>query len=193
MGRRTTVSEPSGGVLRAATRWLPVLWVLPVMGGLGMTACDSQPPEQSQAQVAVPPTGDAPAAPEPQSIYDLSGNLRESGEAVAGLPLPLGLDEVRHDGRSHVYRSEVPLSDLRRFFSARLTTGQIDEPGRGVVFRQAMPNAARGALIPLDVSLLPSGANRVRVEVRELPPAPDVPPTEAEIRERLQKVVAEWD
>ncbi len=95
---------------------------------------------------------------------------------IAGLPLPRGLEPILNEGREHVYRTKVPLEKLQRYFGPRLLTGRVEPLGGGVVYRGARPRDARGGVVPLDVKLVP-GAAGTRVEIIEVPPEPQRPPS----------------
>lgn len=114
-------------------------------------------------------------------LYDAEGNLRESEESVAGLVLPRGLELDRENERRHVYRSSVPRPKLLAYFGPRLFTGSVDPIGTGAIFRGATVQGAVGSTVRLDVSILQTGANS-RIEIYELPPIPENPPSPAELQ-----------
>ena len=114
-------------------------------------------------------------------LYDAEGQLRESDEVIAGLPLPRGLELDRHAGRRHVYRTSLSRAKLAAYFGPRLFTGAVDRVGGdGAIYRAATVQGARGSAVRLDVSILPIGG-RTRVEVFELPPLPVNPPSPEEM------------
>lgn len=124
------------------------------------------------------------------SIYDGEGVPRESDEVVAGLTLPLGLEEVEtRDERRHVYTSEVTPQALLRYFGPRLTTVEIEREGEVVTYHDAAPREARGGVVKLDVTIEPSSQRgvRSRVVIYEIPPPPPegVVISEDEIRRHL--------
>ena len=129
---------------------------------------------------------EAPARPPGESrtdnfLYDSEGNLRESEDIVAGLTLPRGLEVDRENERRHIYRSTVPRAKLLAYFGPRLFTGAVDPIGDGAVFRGATVQGAVGSTVRLDVSILQTGATS-RIEIYELPPIPENPPSPAELQ-----------
>lgn len=114
-------------------------------------------------------------------LYDAEGRLRESEDTVAGLVLPRGLEVTRENERRHIYRSTVPRPKLVAYFGPRLFTGAVDPIGTGAVFRGATVQGVVGSAVRLDVSILQTGAT-TRVEIYELPPIPENPPSPAELQ-----------
>lgn len=124
-------------------------------------------------------------------LFGPDGELLESDQKIAGLPLPKGLDVVREGERSHVYFTQAPLVKVQRYFGPRLTTTEVERIGAGVVYRQAIPKGVRGGQVRMDVSLLPATGGRTRVEVVELPPAPIVPDDPTARRAMLKRIEEE--
>lgn len=126
---------------------------------------------------------------EGEQLYDARGVPLESGERVAGLTLPRGLtaQPALSTERRHVYVSSIPRERLLRYFGPRLTTMNIREDGEVVTYVDAAPREARGGIVKLDVTILPSSAHGARVEIYERPPehreAPQV--SEETIRRHL--------
>ena len=155
---------------------------------LGCSACGS--PEPVGEPVFDPPTtpvGAPESGPERVSIYDAAGELRESDQVVAGLRLPRGLEKKLDLDRQHVYETRVPLAKVQRYFGPRLHTGNVSRVGEGATFRGATPRGATGAVVKLDVSIVPAGEGIVQVNIYELPPAPAQARTEAEIRAIVER------
>jgi len=128
-------------------------------------------------------------------LYDAEGNLLPSGEKIAGLELPRGLaeqEELSQD-RRHTFHSEVPMRKLQEFFGTRLITGEVDRLGGGAVYRNAVPKGVRGGVVRMDVSILPMRGGDTRVQIDELPPTPDNPPSEAEYLEALERDAREME
>lgn len=162
------------------------LWALlgSVLGiALAFSACASKAPageavfEPPSTPVAGPERG-----PERASIYDAHGELRESDVVVAGLRLPRGLEKKFELDRRHVYETHVPLTKVQRYFGPRLRTGNVSRVGEGATFHEATPRDTTGAIVKLDVSIVPAGEGLVQVNVYELPPPPAHPLSEAEIQ-----------
>ncbi|MEM9190029.1 MAG: hypothetical protein AAGF12_12675 [Myxococcota bacterium] len=136
-------------------------------------------------------------AAEEESIYDPLGDLRESTESVVGLVLPRGLEpeEGVDRERRHVYFSQVPVGTLQRYFERRLITGNVQESGHRITFRNAVPREARGAVVRIDLTLRPSSRGGTRVDIQEAPaPAAAAEQISArEIRERQLEAASMWD
>ncbi len=128
-----------------------------------------------------------------RQLFGPDGELLESDQRVAGLALPRGLETVLDEERSHVYHSRAPLRKLQSYFGQRLLTGQVDRMGDGAVYRNAAPRGVRGGVVHMDVSILPMDRDRTRVEIIEIPPAPENPPTEAEYLEALERDQHRWE
>ena len=140
---------------------------------LAALACSEEAPLSTRGvgQDLPPPQ---PRARPNTSIYDEDGVPRESDTVVAGLTLPLGLEEIvgLQRERRHVYSSEVPPQKLLRYFGPRLNTLSIDHEGERVVYREAIAQRASEAQVRLDVSIEPTPGAAARVEVFERPPMP---------------------
>jgi hypothetical protein len=124
-------------------------------------------------------------------MYDARGVPLPSDERVAGLTLPRGLTKqpALSSERRHVYHSTVPRAPLLRYFGPRLTTVNIQERGEAVTYVDAVPREARGGIVRLDVSILPSSAHGARVEIYERPPPREgVQVSEEAIRRHLDSL-----
>jgi hypothetical protein len=124
-----------------------------------------------------------------ESPYGPDGELRESDDVVAGLPLPVGLERVHGSERRHVYRTTLPLRAVQRYFGPRLVTGQVDRLGDGAVFRHAVPRGVQGGVVKLDVSIMPVSSG-TRIEIIEIRPPPASPPDMEELRRWARE--AQW-
>lgn len=120
-----------------------------------------------------------------QSFFDRGGALLPSGTRVVGLELPMGLREVRQVEREHVFHTDVPVEKLEAYFLARVTPTEVARVGRGVILRRASPKGVRGAVVPLDIRILPRSPRGVRVDLTELPPVPTKRLNEGQIRQIL--------
>lgn len=166
------------------------LSLLVVACGLG---CSEPPPSERGIGRYVPPPAPVRRSVA-ASLYDEEGIPRESDVVVAGLRMPLGLEEevgLRTE-RRHVFRSSVPPQKLLRYFGPRLTTMDIRHEREVVTYRAATPRELRSGHVPLDVTIRPSSAYAARVEVVERPPAIEegVVVTEEEIRRQLDGLSA---
>jgi hypothetical protein len=134
-----------------------------------------------------------PAPPPPEPLYDAEGRLRESDRTVAGVRLPVGLRPLPSTStRVHRFESEATLDSLRQYFGSRVVTGLVEPLGEGVVYRNATPiERLPGAPPGLDVMVAPVGANRARVELRELAAPPEKIPTPEEAREIFERMMNE--
>jgi len=132
-----------------------------------------------EAPPSVEGVGDPLTLPQPREIrqdpiYGPDGVPRESDERIAGLALPLGLEEIEElrEDRRHVYGSSVPMPKMLRYFGPRLNTLHIDQTGERVTYRDALPQGVRGGAVKLDVTVEPTSSHPTRVEIFERPPPP---------------------
>ncbi len=127
-------------------------------------------------------------------LFDEEGNLREGEEVIVGLTMPRGLDkdEERSRDRRHVYFTNLELEKVVAYFGPRLFTGAVTRIGDGAVYRGARPVNVRENPVLLDVSVLTAGT-RTRVEVVELPPVPQNPPSAAELERRWNEMQKRLD
>jgi hypothetical protein len=170
-------------------RWCAGWWRLSLVACWVSAGCNA--PASYDAPVQLPvqvhdPKADKPAA---LQLYDADGRLLPSDEVVAGLPLPRGLRFRSEQAGTRIYTSYVPLEKLQGYFGPRLITGKVKHGGGAITYVAAVPADARGGVVQLDVRL---GANLSRpglsfVELREIPPTPENPPSEAEIRSKMEK------
>lgn len=141
------------------------------------------------------------AAPEPEPelvrevpppIFDPNGDLLESDQLFAWVTLPRGLEPVLElEGRT-VYRTEVPIYKVQRYFGPRLLTGAVERRGDGIVYLGALPRSIPTGSRPrrLDVSIT-SASDGVRVELVARPPRREVADPVAQrrlIEEHLQRL-----
>lgn len=135
-----------------------------VTGAIGCSGSERQT-KAAEAKAALEKAADeAPAEVElPPPLYDAEGNLLPSGQSIAWLELPRGLELQRQERNRHIYLSKQPLGRLQRFFGPRVLTGEITSVGEGTIYRAA--KSPRGEGPQMDVSILPSSRG-VRVEIR---------------------------
>jgi hypothetical protein len=125
---------------------------------------------------------DAPAAEETKSRrplrqFDAQGRLIPSNEYVAGIPLPRGAELVRADELTHVYRIRSPIKSVLSYIGPMMITGNVEQRGKGAVYKRASVRGAEVNPTKVDVSILEVGSNLVRIAVTELPPpAAFIPP-----------------
>lgn len=152
-----------------------------------LAACGGEPAGEAVFEPPATPVAAPEPGPERVSIYDAEGALRESDVVVAGLRLPRGLEQKFAHGRRHVFETAVPIEKVQRYFGPRLRTPVVTPNGQGVTYREAVPSDATGAVVRLDVSIVPAGLGRVQVAIYELPPPPPRPLTEAEVRAIVER------
>ncbi|HEY8426933.1 MAG TPA: hypothetical protein VIL20_01105 [Sandaracinaceae bacterium] len=149
-------------------------WMIAI-AACALAACSKEAPPSVDGVGAELPAPPPREVRDPRAeLYDENGVPRESDERVAGLPLPRGLTKVEalSDERRHVYTSEMPPSDLLRYFGPRLVTMRIDRRGEAVIYREAVPRGVRGGVVKLDVTIEPTVRHPTRVEIYERPPPP---------------------
>lgn len=157
---------------------------------LGLVACGpcgSTSSENGTTQSTEAPEPEAPVVDD--ALYDAEGNLLPSDIVVAGLALPRGLEERPSFGdRRHVYWTNVPIAKVQGYFGRRLITGQVDRIGDAAVFRRAVPQGVRGGVVHLDVGIhpIPRGGG-ARVEIEEIAPEPQNPPSADELIRRFDE------
>jgi hypothetical protein len=158
-------------------RWALLLASLPACGEPEPVVSTGYPPTDRASQAAT--------ETEPDSLYDAQGLLRESGEIIAGLPMPRGLELHFRDDRRHVFHTRVPPRDLLRFFGPRVITGEVTQLGEGAVYRNGVPRDVKGGVVRLDVAVRPTNKG-AQVEIAELPPMPASPPSAGELSRKLE-------
>jgi hypothetical protein len=171
------------------------IWCLLVLSmlvlGCGTAAIDVE--GETPEPLAPPPTRAEVVRDEPPPVRGTDGELLESDVRVAGLVLPRGLDEVSHIGGTWVYRSSQPMPLVLRYFGTRLLTGNVERGvGGRATYRDAVPSGVDArAAIHLDVTISTSSGAATRVEITEIPPVPETPPTLEEINARIEAHIAE--
>lgn len=137
-------------------------------------ACSGPPPSVDGVDQPLPEVPPPRPAPVQAPLYDAQGVPLPSDAVVAGLRLPVGLEEqAAGNERRHVYASaEIPAPALLRYFGPRLNTVEVERTGARVVYRNARPRDARGGEVRLDVTIQPASRGGARVEVFERPPPP---------------------
>jgi len=152
-----------------------VAWLTVVVAVVcaGAVACSEDPPPSSDG-VGQPLPTPPPRSSARESIYDAEGQLRESETVVAGLTLPMGLEEdtARSTERRHFYYSDVPRQKMLSYFGPRLNTVEVEHQADSVVYRNAIPQGVRGGVVKLDVRIEPTSHRPTLVEVYERPPPP---------------------
>lgn len=159
--------------------------------GCGTAAIDVE--GETPEVLAPPPTRADVVRDEPPPVRGTDGELLESDVRVAGLVLPRGLEEVSHIGGTWVYRSAEPMPLVLRYFGTRLLTGNVERGvGGRATYRDAVPSGgdARTA-IHMDVTISTSSGTATRIEITEIPPVPESPPTLEEINARIEAHIAE--
>lgn len=156
-----------------------------------LPACSVDRPPSTQG-VGEPLPTPPPRPRREDPVYGPDGLPRESEEQIAGLALPLGLEEIEalREERRHVYRSTVPPAKLLRYFGPRLNTLEIEHRGERVTYRDAAPQGVQGGVVKLDVTIEPSSDASARVTVYERPPPPPegVVIPEEEIRRHFEQL-----
>ncbi|MDH5491360.1 MAG: hypothetical protein OEY14_05350 [Myxococcales bacterium] len=161
------------------------LEALTLLATLALLGCGEEPATQGRPGAAPPgaPEAEERLGPaEEEALYDAEGRLLESQESVAWLVLPRGLRAERDEPNAHIYRTNVPLEKLHRYFGPRLLTGAVDRIGDGSIFRAAAGPGRDPHEPRLEVSLLSSSRGGVRIEITEQRPVQLADP-EARARE----------
>ncbi len=130
--------------------------------------------------------------PGPPPLYDEEGNLLESEERVSGVLLPVSLQMLVEEDRRHVYRTDVPITRVLRYFGPRLITGRVDPGvGGGATYRDALSRDSPASGVHIDVAITPIPGPSTRIEIEELLPPPRTPPTEEEAMQDLARRIRE--
>jgi len=149
---------------------------LACLGGLVcLLACGSGASEASPIRVRTPaPKATKPVAAAPQ-LYDAAGNLLPGQERVAWLELPRGLTEIPNlpKGIRSYWAKDIPIDRIQAFFGARILAESVSNESGGTRFVRGMP---AGGAVPqttrIDVSVLRSSHNVVRIDIEERAPLP---------------------
>jgi hypothetical protein len=162
---------------------------------VALAACSGGEKAEQQAQrrelLTVPDhSEELQALREKRQVYDAEGNLIPSGEVVAGVELPRGLELYRSfDGEWYYRTRKIRSEDLVRYFKARLFTGQIDYTlNAAVTFKKARSEDYPEAP-PVDVRIAKKrgGATISDVYIREYqPPERNQWPSRAESEAQLE-------
>ena len=158
-----------------------------------LVACGGEEPIPTPGfEAEAPPERERSFNPS-DDLYDAEGNLREGDEVIVGLTMPRGLDKQdRPEERRHVYYTSLPIQKVVAYFGPRLFTGAVSRVGDGAIYRGARPVGITENVVRLDVSVLTAGL-RTRVEVVELPPVPENPPSPAELQRRWDEMQKQLD
>lgn len=164
---------------------LSALWVLL----LAFACSENEAAEQRRRLLDVEEQTSPKKRPSRPPLYDDEGRLLPSEKRVAGLRLPRGLELMREVDERRIYTSRVPVEKLQAYFGPRLTTGRVRSEGGSITYLAAVPRNAKGGVVKLDVRIgnNPSHPDASLVDIRERPPAPEKPLTEAEIRMQLEQ------
>lgn len=159
-----------------------------------LVACGQEDPIPTPGFEAEAPERDTTRSFNPSDdLFDAEGNLREGDEVIVGLTMPRGLDKQDRPGeRRHIYYTSIPIEKVVAYFGPRLFTGAVSRVGDGAIYRGARPVNITENVVRLDVAVLTAGL-RTRVEVTELPPMPDNPPTPAELQRRWDEMQKQLD
>lgn len=161
--------------------------LLALLCTFGCVKCEGEVIE-SQGPID-PLPGPVPPEADPNAIFDSEGRLQESDERVAGLVLPRGLEEQPiHGERRHSWITEVPVDKVLEYFGPRLITGHVSQEAGGATYSRALPAGIEGpTAVRMDVGIHPRPGGGTRIELFELPPVPQNPPSEAELIERFEE------
>ncbi|MGD8863043.1 MAG: hypothetical protein PVI30_23720 [Myxococcales bacterium] len=162
---------------------------------VALAACSGGEEAQQQAQrrelLTVPDRSDElEALREKRRVYDAEGNLIPSGEVVAGVELPRGLELYRSFEGEWYYRTfKIRSEDLVRYFKPRLFTGQVNYTlNAAVTFKNARSKDFPEAP-PIDVRIAKKrgGATISDVYIRQhQPPERKQWPSQAESEAQLE-------
>lgn len=181
--RSTELARRSNTLARCTlARWTLALSVVATGA-----ACEDKTEETTRIEVS----GYAPPAepPEPPSLYDREGRLRESDRTVAGVPLPVGLRDVPATAaRTHAFETDASLEALRQYFTSRVVPTSTEPLGEGVLLSNAAPIAQQGSNGAVDIMIAPVRAGTARVELRERAPPPEIIPSPDEVRRTLERL-----
>lgn len=163
-------------------RTLGISWVL----ALGLTACggSDSPARGAEGPAAAKSAASSVAAPAPKpSPFDAQGNLKASGLKVDWFEIPAGFESAGSRPQHHLFVShEVSMEQLREFLASRMLTGQVDEQGKGAIYRQVMPITAGAKAMRFDVqvAMIDQGKGvSLALDERTFLGAPPLSPAEA--------------
>jgi hypothetical protein len=151
-----------------------------------LAGCSSR--ERAPAPAQETPTAEQESSAEearprrPLRQLDAQGRLIPSDEYIAGLRLPRGVELLRADELTHVYRIRAPIKKVLAYVGPLMITGNVEQRGKGAVYKRASVRGAEVNPTKVDVSILDVGSNLVMISVTELPPPPAHAPSEAQTK-----------
>ena len=121
-----------------------------------------------------------PRGPGGDERFDEEGNLLESDVRVAGIILPRGMTEEPSVEREHSYSTRVSHEKVLQYIGPRLQTGEVDRYGDVVIYRNAVSRDARGAVVRMDVRVMPLHMGGTRLIITEYEPIPEEEPEDSD-------------
>jgi hypothetical protein len=123
-----------------------------------------------------------------QRLTDAQGNLLPSNEKIAGVVLPRGYKPKFVLEREWTYDGELPFSRLEQYFLQRLSASIEHPAGMLTRFVQARPVGEPNAPpVLVEVSPVPGREDWSRIHVQQPAPAPEHPPSAAEIAADIER------
>lgn len=152
-------------------------------------ACGDAPPEVAQRKALLRPDDVQRRRVEElerRRIFDPQGELIASGERVAGLELPKGLELYRELDREHFLQApRITLPQLERFFAPRLEPASITRTATSVAFERArIKDSPASPLLTVRIAQVAGSEPASELLLREAPP-PRVFPSAAELEQQL--------
>ena len=71
---------------------------------------------------------------------------------------------------------------MLKYFGPKLITGNVKQVGDGAVYKNASVYGAEMNPTKIDVSILEIGSNLVRIQIRQIPPAPEYAPSASQTK-----------
>ncbi len=143
------------------------LLLLGLAAGCARGTTDPDAEQQAAALQLLSPPVPSPA-PRPAHL-DAQGRLKGSGRHVDWFEIPAGFEEQGAPPRRHLFVSRVvTMAQLREYLGARMLTGQVDELGKGAIYRAVMPLSAAADAMRFDVQVdVVDGGKGVSVSLEE--------------------------
>ncbi len=148
----------------------------PCLAGLAcLIACGTSTYDETRIRTRPPVPKAVQVVTAAPVLYDAAGNLLPGEGRVAWLELPRGLNEIPNlpKGIRSYWAEDVPVDRIQAFFGARMIADSVTNESGGTHFERGRPETGvTPETVRIDVSVLRTGQNSVRVDIEEHIPLP---------------------